>query len=325
MFNQINLKNIFTKIFQSKNNNFKKTTFQNSKATNKNIILMCVLSLGLICASTDSFARVNKTFIKNRSLQKISHKVEPEIYSVVDLDTGIPIEKLNTEKVHSLASITKLMTAYVLIKNHPDLSSCNTKITKEDRGLLNNTKSRIDKNQTISCDKLVQAMIISSDNWAAMALSKAIPGISSDGFVELMNNQASQWDMKSTAFKDPSGLSSENKSTADDLMILMTNLQDINLINKSSTKEVVMETKNGNSFVLKNTNRILHLGMFEALLSKTGYIRASLYNLIFVPKGGCAKQNIGFIILGSSSSTSRANFAQRLLNKYDCLSTSEKK
>ena len=285
---------------------------------------MSLLSFCLIF-TTDSFARVHKSFIKDRNVYKISHRVEPKIYSVVDLDTGIHIEKMNTEKVHSLASITKLMTAYVLIENHPDLSSCTTKITKDDRGLLNNTKSRIYKNQLIDCEKLVQAMLVSSDNWAAMALSKVIPGVSSGQFVELMNNQAAKWDMKSTFFKDPSGLSSENISTADDLMILMKKLQDINLINKSSKKEVVMETKSGNSLLLKNTNRILHLGIFEALLSKTGYIRASLYNLIFVPKGGCDKQNIGFIIMGSSSSATRAAFAQRLLNKYECFSEYEKK
>lgn len=324
MFNQINLKNILTKSKKLTNINEYSLKLKNITPS-KNIILMSLLSFCLIFTSADSFARVHKSFIKHVSVYKISKKVEPEIYSVIDLDTGTPIEKLNTEKVHSLASITKLMTAYVLIKNHPDLSSCNTKITKDDRGLLNNTKSRIDKNQSIGCEKLVQAMLVSSDNWAAMALSKVIPGVSSDQFVELMNSQAVQWNMKSTFFKDPSGLSSENISTADDLMILMKKLQDINLINQSSKKEVVMETKSGSSLILKNTNRILHLGLFEALLSKTGYIRASLYNLIFVPKGGCAKQNIGFIIMGSSSSTTRANFAQRLLNKYECFSVAENK
>ena len=240
------------------------------------------------------------------------------IYSVMDLSNDSYLEQSNINRLHSIASLTKLMTAYVLIKNHPGIETCTSKITLEDRDLLKNTKTHIVKDETISCKKLLQAMLIMSDNWAASSLARSLPGKSSSQFIGLMNEQASKWGMKMTYFKDSSGLSPENLSTVKDLNILVKNVLSVNLIkNLSGQKDIVMMKENGDLDFFKNTNRLIRENNYEAILSKTGYIKESGYNLVFVPKN-CKQKNIAIIVLGSISSIKRSDFAENIMGKYGC-------
>ena len=133
-----------------------------------------------------------------------------------------------------------------------------------------------------------------------------------------MNAQAASWGMKMTYFKDSSGLSPENLSTVKDLNILVKNVLAVNLIkNLSGQKDIVMIKENGNLDFFKNTNRLIRENNHEASLSKTGYIKESGYNLIFVPKS-CKKKDIAIIVLGAVSSLKRSDFAENILNKYGC-------
>lgn len=242
----------------------------------------------------------------------------PDIYSVVDLSSGNYLEQSNINKVHSIASLTKLMTAYVLIKYHPNLEACASKVTDDDKDYLKNTKTRMEMDTYISCKKLLQAMLVMSDNWAASSLSKSIPGVSSQQFIQLMNAQAKEWSMTSTFFKDPSGLSPENQSTAHNMNTLIYQVFSIKIIKElSSQKDILFVKNNGEMNFYKNTNKLIRESNYEALLSKTGYIKESGYNLIFVPKN-CKKRIIALLIMGAKSSATRASFAERLLDKYSC-------
>lgn len=252
------------------------------------------------------------------SISCFAKSSSPDIYSVFDLSSGNYLEQSNINKVHSIASLTKLMTAYVLIKYHPNLEACASKVTEEDRDYLKGTKTRMEMNAYISCKKLLQAMLVMSDNWAASALSKTIPGVSSEQFIQLMNAQARQWSMNSTYFRDSSGLSPQNQSTAHNMNTLIYQVFEVNLIkNLSSQKDILFVKNNGEMNFYKNTNKLIRESNHEALLSKTGYIRESGYNLIFVPKN-CKKKNIALLIMGAKSSATRASFAERLLDKYNC-------
>lgn len=243
----------------------------------------------------------------------------PEIYSVVDLSSGNYLEQSNINKIHSIASLTKLMTAYVLIKYHPNLEACASKVTEDDKDYLKGTKTRMEMNAYISCKKLLQAMLVMSDNWAASALSKTIPGVSSRQFIQLMNAQAKEWGMTSTFFRDSSGLSPENQSTAHNMNTLIYQVSSVKLINDlSSQKDILFVKNNGEMRFFKNTNKLIRESNYQALLSKTGYIKESGYNLIFVPKN-CQKQNIALLIMGAKSSATRARFAEKILGKYSCV------
>lgn len=243
----------------------------------------------------------------------------PLIYSVIDLDNKTYLDSKNLNQPHSMASLTKLMTAYVLIKNHPNLDNCYTKITQEERDDLKKTKTRLEKNEAVPCKKLIQAMLIVSDNWAASALSKTIPGVSQQKFVQMMNVQAREWSMKDTLYKDPAGLSPENISTAHDLNILMSKVMNEKLITQiSSQKDMVFIETSGHFLIFKNSNKLIREMHYEAYLSKTGYIKESGYNLIFVPIKKCNKRSLGFVVLGAKNSAKRADFMKGMLEKYSC-------
>lgn len=243
----------------------------------------------------------------------------PLIYSVINLDNQTYLDSKNVQKPHSMASLTKLMTAYVLIKNHPDLDSCYTKITQEERDDLKKTRTRLEKNEDFSCKKLIQAMLIVSDNWAASALSKTIPRVSQQKFIQMMNAQARDWGMKDTLYKDPSGLSPDNISTAHDLNILMLKVMNEKLITQmSSQKDMVFIETSGNFLIFKNSNKLIREMHYEAYLSKTGYINESGYNLMFVPIKKCNRKSLGFVVMGAKSSAKRADFMKNLLEKYSC-------
>lgn len=244
--------------------------------------------------------------------------LSPQIYSVIDLKSGDYLEYSNIDKVHSIASLTKLMTAYVLIKNHPNLDTCVNKVTNDDKDYLKGTGTRMEVDVSLSCKKLLQAMLVMSDNWAASSLSKSIPGITSQNFIQLMNDQAKEWNMTSTYFRDSSGLSPQNQSTAHNMNILIYKVFGVKLIKDlSSQKNILFVKNNGDVSFYKNTNKLIRESNYEALLSKTGYIKESGYNLIFVPKN-CKSKSIALVIMGAKSSANRASFAERLMGKYSC-------
>lgn len=243
----------------------------------------------------------------------------PQIYEVFDLSNGKLLESKNENKTHSIASLTKLMTTYTFIRNYKgNLNSCVGVITDDDNDELKHTTTRIEKNKTISCYGLLQLMMLVSDNYAASALADSIPGKSRDDFYDLMNQEAQNLGMKNTFYKDSSGLEFENKSTANDLLkLIKASLENENIKYLSSQYAAEMKV-NGKTILFKNSNKLIRDNLYDAELSKTGYIKESGYNLIFVPKKMCENRKIAIIIMGAKSSNNRANFAENLLEKYHC-------
>lgn len=242
----------------------------------------------------------------------------PEVYSVLNLNSGEYLEGVNTQTPHSIASLTKLMTAYVLLKN-VRLETCFTAITQEDRDDLKGTHTKFPLDHPMSCQKLLQAMLIASDNWAASALANVIPGKSRAEFIALMNQEAKNLGMRQTQFADSSGLSPLNTATAHDLNILLSKVVNVPLISDiTSKKEMVSLSSDGEISYMTNTNKLVRELNYPSLLSKTGYIKESKYNLIFVPAYLCAKKNIAIVIMGAKSSAARSDFAQNIMNKYNC-------
>ena len=242
----------------------------------------------------------------------------PAAYSIMDMKTGNYYESYNSTAQRPIASLTKLMTAYVFLRYIPDLEKCITNITQEDNDNIKRTKTKLDKYEPISCKKLLQTMLISSDNGAAHALARSIPNLSYNGFIKLMNEQAREWSMLNTQFVDSSGLSPKNISTVNNLNMLLYQTSKIPLISYlSSQKTTVYVKKQGQLLYLNNTNKLIRDRNYNAILSKTGYIKESGYNLIYVPDN-CTYHNIAILILGAKSSQQRANFAENILHKYSC-------
>lgn len=243
----------------------------------------------------------------------------PSIYEVYDLNDNKILTSQNENQLHSIASVTKLMTAHVFLKYYPyDLKKCVSKVSEEDNDNIKNTHTKIVKNRPISCENLLQLMLLVSDNYAASAIAGSIPDKTREDFFQLMNKEAQAIGMKHTFYKDSSGLSFENQSTASDLLKLVKVLmKNAKMKQLASLYGIELNTGEKN-IVFKNSNKLIRENLFSADLSKTGYITESGYNLVFVNKELCANKKIAIIIMGAKSSQARASFAKDMLEKYSC-------
>lgn len=213
----------------------------------------------------------------------------------------------------SIASLTKMMTAIVFMENNQN-QQCSVFInTTDDKDRLKNTHTRLKFNKEYFCSDLVYIMLISSDNVAASALSRSIPGWTKQAFVAQMNARAKQMGMSATRFADPSGLSPENKSTAADLSKLMYYFASYDALRKISSQYGVRLSNEAQKTDFVNTNRLVRTDNKETIFSKTGYIKESGYNLIYGQRNSCGK-SIFFIILGATSSVERSEFVRNNVN-----------
>ncbi len=203
----------------------------------------------------------------NPSLQSASALVTDDQGNVIygkDLDTIRPI-----------ASITKLMTAMVVIDGGQNLDEKLT-ITQADRDSIKATGSRLAYGAKLSRKDLLLIAIMSSENRAAAALGRNWPGGSAE-FVKQMNLKAKELGMGNSRFSDPAGLNPGNQSTARDLGKMVVAAQNYDLIRQASTtpnKEVRPFSDRG-PLTYVNTNRLLKNSNWEISLSKTGYLNES--------------------------------------------------
>lgn len=243
-------------------------------------------------------------------------------YVVYDFTHNKILESSSPHSVHPIASVTKLMTANVFLEHNKN-ARCTASITAEDADHIKGTSTKLPRYTPISCNELLKAMLVHSDNYAAHALSRSA-GMSRQQFIKKMNDKARALGMTSTHFSDSSGLSNGNVSSVMDLVKLakysLNNAEIKRLSNISST---YIQTGKRNIFV-KNTNKLVRDEMFSAAINKTGYIRESGYNLVFVNKVPCNRATIGVISLNNVSSAYRSSFTKSKLEKYGCTALNSK-
>ncbi len=211
----------------------------------------------------------------------------PELRSasaiVIDSE-GREIYSKDADTVRPIASITKLMTAMVIIDSGLDLEEEIT-ITKDDRDLIQLTGSRLGYGATLSRSDMVMLAVMSSENRAATALGRTYPGGMSR-FIEAMNAKATLLGMSNTRFADPAGLHVENQSTARDLMKMVNAAKDYELIHRASTttRLEVRPWRDRGPLVYGNTNRLLKNKSWDIELSKTGYLNEAGRCLVMLAK-----------------------------------------
>ena len=174
-----------------------------------------------------------------------------------------------------IASITKLMTAMVILDGGLDLAQPIT-VTRADRDLVQLTGSRLEFGATLTRRELILLSIMSSENRAAAALGRTWPG-GLEEFVARMNARAAELGMVNTRFADPAGLRVENQSTARDLARMIRAAEDYPLIREASTtyRLAVRPYPDRGPLNYVNTNRLLKNEKWDIALSKTGYINES--------------------------------------------------
>jgi len=207
----------------------------------------------------------NSKSLKVRSLKAI----------VVNQKTGEVIYEKNADAKASIASLTKLMTAMVVLDSGLDLNEIFT-LTKADIDRIKRTTSRLPIGSKLSRYELLKAALISSDNRAAFALSRSYPS-GRKGFISAMNVKAIQLGMQKSQFRDPTGLDKRNISTAKDLLKLARAAYQYSVIRELTTtaSENIKISKKRNSIGFNNTNPLVKKDEWDIGLSKTGFIRES--------------------------------------------------
>jgi D-alanyl-D-alanine endopeptidase (penicillin-binding protein 7) len=227
-------------------------------------------------------------------------KGDPQLRSasalVLDADGNVIYGK-DVDTVRPIASITKLMTAMVILDSDLDLDEKIT-VSKADRDLVQLTGSRMEVGATLTRRQMIMLAIMSSENRAAAALGRTYPG-GTRAFVAKMNEKASGIGMSNSRFADPAGLKVENQSSAADLARMVAVASGYPLIHKASTTqrlEVRPYAKRG-PLVYGNTNRLLKNKNWSIALSKTGYINEA--GRCLVMRATIGGESVSIVLLNS--------------------------
>lgn len=223
-------------------------------------------------------------------------EIQAKSWLIADADGKI-LEYENIEIVQPIASITKLMTAMVILDANENLTS---PLPKKFKGI------------TVTREQLLYLAIIKSDNVAAkMLCDNYHRGYSA--CINDMNHKAQILGMYETSFKDSSGLDNRNVSTPKDLIKLLLAAEKYPLVVSASNKLVGEITKSKKKKILKwkysNTNPLV--GKYNVVVSKTGYVRLS---------GGClvmsafidGKKKL-FVVLNSKTTRTRIHDMEKLI------------
>lgn len=192
---------------------------------------------------------------------------------IVHQETGEIIYQKNAYTTASIASLTKIMTAMVVLDSGINLDE-EVKITKADIDRIKRTGSRIPLGARLTRYELLKFALMASDNRAASALSRSYP-TGQKGFVDAMNVKAKQLGMFNTSFVDPTGLNKKNVSTARDLVRMVQAAYQYPEIRNLTTqsKGEINYGKRNYKIGFVNTNRLVRKGDWDIGLSKTGFIR----------------------------------------------------
>jgi D-alanyl-D-alanine endopeptidase (penicillin-binding protein 7) len=236
-------------------------------------------ALGVACLLTANVDAAQPRSAVDRSNSAVAAKVkELKLKStnvlVVDQVNKRVLYAKKEEQVVPIASITKLMTALVVLEAKLSLDE-RVVIGREDYDRVKRQPSRLGAGTTMSRGDLLKIMLMASENRAAAALARAYPGGTS-AFVAAMNQKALELGMSETRFVDSSGLSDENVSTARDLAWMVDAAYREPLIREYTTyRSHTVEINKGRKMTFANSNQMVRYAHWDIGLSKTGYLDAA--------------------------------------------------
>lgn len=189
---------------------------------------------------------------------------------VVDQNTLEPLFDKNSRAVVPIASISKLMTAMVVLDSKAPLTE-QIEVTDEDRDYEKNTGSRLSVGSVLSREDMLHIALMASENRAAAALSRYYPG-GRPAFIAAMNAKAKQLGMTDTHFENSTGLSSHNVSTARDLVKMVNAAYQYPLIRQFSTDRSYDVFTGKRNLAYNSTNALIRNPSWDIGLQKTGFI-----------------------------------------------------
>ena len=229
---------------------------------------------------------------------------------IINQNTGEVIYAKNTNAPTPIASITKLMTAMVMLDASLSLDETLT-VTDEDVDYLKGSSSRLSVGSALTRSDMLQLALMASENRAASAISRHYPG-GKYAFFKAMNAKAVQLGMTNTEFMDATGLNSRNISTAEDLAKMVAaayQYPEIRMASTSPSHEVYINHRTS-PVNFNNTNGLVRGGEWQIGLSKTGYITEAGRCLVMQAELGGEPMII--VLLDSTGKLTRIGDANRV-------------
>ncbi|AMQ41364.1 MULTISPECIES: D-alanyl-D-alanine endopeptidase [Aeromonas] len=243
-------------------------------------------------------------FLERRDVPNLSSAA----FVVANHRTGEVISERNGNRVMPIASLTKLMTALVVLDANLRLNEMLT-VTNADIDRIKGTGSRLAIGSRLSRAEMLHIALMSSENRAASALARHYPG-GQRAFVEAMNAKARMLGMWNTRYADSTGLNPRNVSTAQDLAKLAAAAASYPLIRQYSTDEQSYVRTNKRQLHYLNSNRLIREGQWEFTLSKTGYIREAGRCLVLGTKVN--REPVIMVLLNAETTNDRVADAKRI-------------
>lgn len=227
---------------------------------------------------------------------------------VLDQTSGTPLFQKNAQSVVPIASITKLMTAMVVLDSQPNLQAP-VSISEDDVDTLRGSRSRLNVGTVLPRQQALLLALMSSENRAAHALARHYPG-GLDAFVTAMNRKAMELGMHDTRFQDPTGLTSNNVSTARDLAKMVAAAHGYPLIREFSTTSGAQVEVGRRLLDFHNTNALVKSDSWQIGVSKTGYIHEA--GKCLVMQARVADKPVVIVLLDSAGKQTRIGDANRI-------------
>jgi D-alanyl-D-alanine endopeptidase (penicillin-binding protein 7) len=227
---------------------------------------------------------------------------------VIDQSNGQVMLEKHPDMVVPIASISKLMTAMVVLDAKLDLQEV-ISIGDEDVDGLKGTRSRLPVGTTMTREAAMLLALMSSENRAAHALGRHYPG-GMPAFVQAMNRKAQALGMYNSRFEEPTGLSSNNVSTAHDLARMVAAAARYPEIRSHSTTAEARVELNGRIRDFHNTNALVRSDTWEIGVSKTGYISEA--GRCLVMQARVADKPVVIVLLDSQGKMTRVGDANRI-------------
>ncbi|RKM35054.1 D-alanyl-D-alanine carboxypeptidase family protein [Moraxella catarrhalis] len=238
---------------------------------------------------------------------------------VYDLQDGKPIYGKNTDVQRSIASISKVMTAMVILDAELDMREEITLIASDLIG-AKQASTRLKAGDRMTRSEFTLMMLMRSENPAAKALARTYPG-GYDAFIAAMNQKAYDLGMYQTKFSDSSGLDPRNMSSANDLLIMMKvvnsspRYHSIRNFSTAPNYDFYIANYGSGDRIYKgnNTNRLVREGAYPIGVQKTGYIRESGYSVVM--ETNINNRPAIVVLLGASNSANRWSDAETILTE----------
>ncbi len=267
--------------------------------------IVAIVALAAVCALSVGFAQAGEKKAAKKSGDVF---LRSAVALVQDAASGETLIAKNQDMVLPIASITKLMTAMVILDSGLNMDQ-RVVISDEDYDHLKGTRSRLRPGIVLTRDELLMLALMSSENRAAASLARTYPG-GLAAFVPAMNAKAASLGMHDSRFVDPTGLSSSNVSTAHDLVRLVAAAHEYPLIRQYSTRDSAVVMAAGRPLGYRNTNGLVRSVSWDIGLSKTGYISEA--GRCLVMRVRLASREVIVVLLDSWGRLSRVGDANRI-------------